>query len=193
MPLTITNSTISNNLAGRGAGGIFVYNSPTTMTNVTIAQNKALTSLGGGFSANGVPGTLTNVTIAANEANHPDSFAGGVTGANALTLVNSIIANNTAGNGYNPVSCTNAFSGGDHDLQWPDKEGAGGAEPPCVTGVKFADPLLGPLKDNGGPTFTMELGAGSPAIGAGADCPATDQRGDKRSGGCDLGAVQHGG
>lgn len=192
MPLTITNTTISNNLAGRGAGGIFVYNSPTTMTNVTIAQNKALTSLSGGMAANGVPGTLKNVTIAANQANHPDSFGGGVTGANALTLINSIIADNTEGNGYNPLSCTNAFAGGDHDLQWPDKETAGGADPPCVAGITFADPKLGPLQDNGGPTFTMELGAGSPAIGAGADCPATDQRGNKRSGACDVGAVQHG-
>jgi hypothetical protein len=192
MPLTMTNSTISNNTAGRGAGGMFVYNCPSTITNVTVANNKALTSLGGGLSMNGVPGTFTNVTIAGNQANHPDSFAGGLTGTSAIKLVNSIIANNTAGNGYNPVSCTDPFASGDHDLQWPAKEGAGGADKACVNGINFADPKLGPLMDNGGPTETMELGAGSPEFGAGANCPATDQRGTKRSGACDLGAVQHG-
>ena len=43
------------------------------------------------------------------------------------------------------------------------------------------DPLLGPLQDNGGPTFTHELLPGSPAIDAGdpgfAPPPFYDQRG----------------
>jgi hypothetical protein len=42
------------------------------------------------------------------------------------------------------------------------------------------DPLLGPLQDNGGPTPTMALLPGSPAIDAGdnADAPDWDQRGE---------------
>jgi len=44
-----------------------------------------------------------------------------------------------------------------------------------ITGV---DPNLGPLKDNGGPTFTHALVAGSPALDKGASFGAiTDQRG----------------
>jgi hypothetical protein len=41
------------------------------------------------------------------------------------------------------------------------------------------DPLLGPLQDNGGPTLTMALLPGSPAIDAGdnTDAPDFDQRG----------------
>jgi len=42
------------------------------------------------------------------------------------------------------------------------------------------DPLLGPLQDNGGPTWTMALLPGSPAIDAGDDTPPLpdfDQRG----------------
>jgi hypothetical protein len=46
-------------------------------------------------------------------------------------------------------------------------------------GVISADPLLDPLQDNGGPTPTMALLPGSPAIGAGVSLGGitTDQRG----------------
>jgi predicted outer membrane repeat protein len=190
MPLTLTNSTISNNTAGRGAGGMFFFNSPVSLTNVTIANNKALTSLGGGIAANDVPGTLLNCTIAGNHADHPDSFGGAIIGGSKLTLLNTIISGNTAGNAYNPVNCTNTGKG-DHDIQFPATETSGQKDNPCAPGIMFADPLLGPLQDNGGPTATMALGAGSPAIGAGTACPNLDQRGKPRSGSCDLGAVEH--
>jgi hypothetical protein len=54
------------------------------------------------------------------------------------------------------------------------------------------DPQLGPLTDNGGPTDTMALLAGSPAIDAGAGCTASDQRGVTRAQGtaCDAGAFE---
>ncbi|MDW8254746.1 MAG: choice-of-anchor Q domain-containing protein [Chloroflexota bacterium] len=54
-----------------------------------------------------------------------------------------------------------------------------------------ADPLLGPLADNGGPTLTRALLAGSPAINAATGtCPPTDQRGVAWPVGpaCDVGA-----
>ncbi|WP_223847121.1 T9SS type A sorting domain-containing protein [Hymenobacter montanus] len=55
----------------------------------------------------------------------------------------------------------------------------------------FVDPLLSPLANNGGPTQTMALRAGSPAIDAGgSSCPATDQRGLVRVGACDIGAYE---
>ncbi len=57
------------------------------------------------------------------------------------------------------------------------------------TGV---NPKLGPLANNGGPTQTMALKAGSPAIDAVQFCPPpkTDQRGVKRQGPCDVGAYE---
>ena len=54
----------------------------------------------------------------------------------------------------------------------------------------MADPLLGPLGDNGGTTETLVPAAGSPAQGAGSDCPAADQRGQPRGTACTCGAVE---
>jgi hypothetical protein len=54
------------------------------------------------------------------------------------------------------------------------------------------DPLLGPLQDNGGPTETMALEAGSPALNAGdpGQLGVPDQRGVGRNGGVNIGAYQ---
>ncbi len=62
------------------------------------------------------------------------------------------------------------------------------------TGNLDADPLLGPLRNNGGFTETMALGTGSPAIDAGDNgvCPTTDQRGVTRQlESCDIGAYEY--
>ncbi len=63
-------------------------------------------------------------------------------------------------------------------------------------GVQNVDPRLGALKNNGGPTDTRALGAGSPAINAGGDstfCSGVDQRGAAPVGVCDIGAFEFGG
>ena len=60
-----------------------------------------------------------------------------------------------------------------------------------ATDLHDADPLLGALGGNGGPTPTIPLLPGSPAIGRSGDCPATDQRGSPRPAlGCDAGAFE---
>ena len=88
-------------------------------------------------------------------------------------------------------SCTRTADEGQNNLQWPDVRTSGAEDLPCTEGIVFADALLEPLADNGGPTRTMALGDGSPALGAGTDCPGTDQRGEARdSGSCDLGAFE---
>ena len=65
-----------------------------------------------------------------------------------------------------------------------------------ATNDSFPDPKLGPLADNGGPTLTMALLPGSPAIDAGNTslAPATDQRGFPRPAGlaADFGAFEYG-
>ncbi len=63
--------------------------------------------------------------------------------------------------------------------------------------ITSADPMLQPLADNGGPTWTCALGEDSSAIDAGTDsgAPSTDQRGAPRpynGGSFDIGAYESG-
>ena len=97
-------------------------------------------------------------------------------------MKNSILANSAGGGDcYNSGS----ISTNSHNLI------EDGTCSPDYTG----DPLLGPLVDNGGPTETMALLPGSPAINAGdnATCEVTDQRGVSRpqAGRCDIGAYEY--
>ena len=200
--LTVTRSTVGNNsatVAGtdhNGGGGIYHDGGTATFMNSTISGNTAsitgTTANGGGalYIDTGAV-TFTNNTVAANTANVP---GGGVfnSSVTATTLQNTILAKNSAPSGTN-CSPTASFSSLGNNIDSADTCNlTAGAD------KKNTDPLLGTLQDNGGPTFTQALRAGSPAIDAGnnATCPATDQRGVPRpqpSGGtCDIGAYERG-
>ena len=92
------------------------------------------------------------------------------------TLNNTIVAKSPSGGDVD----NGGFLTGSHNLI---EDGSGG-----LTGTIMADPKLGPLQNNGGPTPTMALLAVSPAIDAGSvtvggvTVPATDQRGAARPG-----------
>ena len=65
----------------------------------------------------------------------------------------------------------------------------------CGETIPTSNPNLVSLADNGGPTLTMRLPTGSPAINnTAANCPVYDQRGFTRSAApCDSGAYEMGG
>ena len=177
--LSITNSTISGNTA-RAAGGMANY-STATFTNVTISGNTATGNSGGIGNLGTV--TLTNVTISGNTAPGDGGGIGNYT-QGSIKLRNTIVANNPLGG-----NCSGAIISNGHNLSSDDACGFTG------TGdLNNTDPLLGPLQDNGGPTFTHALLPGSPAIDAGdpANFPATDQRGVPRPQGTgpDIGAYE---
>ena len=95
LALTITASTISRNQAFYN-GGIWINTCSVQMTNTTIAENAASGSNGGGvWLGNGPTGTMKNCTIANNHSTATGQVAGGIFGG-GLTLVNTIVANNTA-------------------------------------------------------------------------------------------------
>ncbi|MEZ4297955.1 MAG: right-handed parallel beta-helix repeat-containing protein [Polyangiaceae bacterium] len=198
--VTITGTTISGN-ASRGFAGLWILghgpSAPATanLTNVTIANNTAWeqpvftdTGIGGGLIiGDGTTGTLLNCTIAGNAA----QFASGIARVSPLVVKNTIISN-VALNQYTPLNCTGSSyatpSGtGDRNLQWPNGPKD---DMDCTPGIQRADPLLGALGENGGPTKTMLPQAGSPALGGGAECPPTDQRGEPRKAACTIGAVE---
>ncbi|HLT39549.1 MAG TPA: choice-of-anchor Q domain-containing protein, partial [Enhygromyxa sp.] len=61
----------------------------------------------------------------------------------------------------------------------------------CASGIMFADPQIGTIGDNGGPTPTIMPGEASAVAGVGVDCPAVDQRGEPRdTSSCAAGSVE---
>jgi len=207
--LVITGSTFTGNRVVGQGGALWVTNggggTAVAVTNSTFTGNQATgtrpnngsVGLGGAITNSGASSfALTNVTIAGN---HADWVGGGlVSGSAGTTLKNSIIANNTAANGGNPWNigkgCSSTLGNGGGNLQWPALNPNDSNDKPCAAGITFADPKLAALAANGGPTETMALLVGSPALNIGVACPppATDQRGVTRPQGasCDSGAFE---
>ena len=193
--LYLTNSTVSNNSASIRGGGI--YSDPpaaVTLTNTTISGNRAGLDGGGIYhTGNNSIMILNNSSISTNTASDGGGIYTGGGVDSFVRLRNTILARNvasinadcrapsvtpTSSEGYNLIGDT-----------------SGCAFTPVIGDLTDIDPLLGPLQDNGGPTFTHALLPGSPAIDAGSpDCPppATDQRGVPRPQGaaCDIGAFE---
>ncbi len=182
--VVLTNSTVSNNSAP-GSGGFFGDGTELDATNVTWASNVATTGVGGAIASSG---TLTNCTFVRNEAHGTNyaAFAAALFGG-PWTIHNTIFDGNTDNDSSNGESCSSGASNtGDHDLQWP----MGGTDTPCVPNVTFADAMVGPLADNGGPTLTAKPAAASAVIQVGTSCPAADQTGRARATPCTLGALE---
>lgn len=187
--LEITNSTVSGNVGkstGTGNGnqgaGLFNAEGAVSIVNSTITGNSQVASAGATSSGAGIENVgdtieLLNVTIAGNTG------SAAIRSNGTMNVRNTIVSNGASGN------CAGQVTSLGHNLESADQCGfhAGGD-------LVGKDPLLGALADNGGPTDTLALLAGSPAIDAGdpAGCPATDQRGIARPQGpvCDIGAFE---
>ena len=187
--LTVSNSALSTNSAANHGAGI--YNSGTATVAHSTLNNNTATNDGGGINSNGGTLTLTNSTISGNTA----TTGGGIVNFATLTVTNSTISGNTAGiSNFNTLNIANTIianstSGADCAGTQPASSNNNLVEDGSVTsGAITGDPFLGPLANNGGPTFTMALGALSPAIAAGdaaisnaAPIFGLDQRGYTRS------------
>lgn len=196
--LTIRDSTISGNRAGTDptsgdsdGAGIYFTGGLASITNSTISGNAGPHPSGDGagiYVANTTAIDILNTTIAFNEAG--DSGGGiYVVGSAAADLTNTVIARNRAPASPGSENCagTAPLSGG-HNLENGTSCALAGA------GDLNANPKLGRLADNGGPTRTHALRRTSAAVNRGADaqCPARDQRGVRRPQGrrCDIGAFE---
>ena len=190
--VTINNSTFSGNSAPGNFGGAINTNSQSTLTinNSTFSGNSATGGFGAGIFANSGMVTINNSTFSGNSA-------GGGAGAAIhnndaapkVTLRNTIVANSVgAGN------CNGGITNGGNNIDDGTTCGWG-----AVSGSRSStNPLLGALANNGGPTRTIALLAGSPAIdgvtfSAPNSAPSTDQRGVARPQGVryDIGAYEH--
>jgi hypothetical protein len=176
--LTVSNSTFSDNMAYWG-GGIKNEGGTATVINCTFSGNWA-NSRGGGIDSG-----ASSILYVANStfSNNGAGSAGGIGNPNSITTANNIIvADNAGGN------CSGAFASGGNNLSTDNKCSPG------FTQVTSGQIALASLEDNGGPTETMALQAGSVAINAANPvyCPATDQRGFYRPDVCDIGAYEFG-
>ena len=170
--VTVDSSTIARNGASHTAGmrAIYMTGSPmATIVNSTIANNQSVATVGGLNLI--IPAKISNSTIAFNDA---FNGLGGVLMSNyTLELESTIIANNT---GFNVPDDFDTYGSpkifGANDLVMVSSA-------PMPPGTITDDPQLGTLGDNGGPTMTIPLMAGSPAIDAGGigGPITTDQRG----------------
>ncbi len=188
-------------------GGIFEAGSGwLSVGNSTFSHNLAqqdhvgpASAFGGGLYINSgwTQTTLNNVTITENRAESPsgDAYAGGIgAGQASPALGNTLLAGNHV-TGDAPArgpDCLNTLTSLDYNLI--------GITGGCIISgtvthnLYGVDARLGPLQDNGGPTWTHALLPGSPAIAHGnnATCAPFDQRGLPRPQGvwCDIGAFE---
>ena len=211
---SLTGCTVTGNSANLGGGGVYISYGSTTLKNVTVSSNHA--GAGGGVYRNCPHGTvqLTGCTLSGNTA-----AAGGglydasygslslsnctVSGNSALnggtmrignmsvTITNCTISNNSADNcdgvlTLYAISLVNTIVAGNGNTNISGSFTDGGGN------LTSGNPLLAPLGNYGGPTLTMALLPGSPAIGGGIGtlAPLKDQRGESRSGPVDIGDFQ---
>jgi hypothetical protein len=197
--LTIVNSTVSANTAGgiSGSGG-GIYNGGTvTIVNSTISGNTAIIGAGIDNGGDATTVTITNSTFNGNAASvyggacfnegilqianstlsdNSAFFGGGILVFGPLQIGNTILNRGDSGENIHAFTVVTVTSLG-YNLSSDDAAG-------FLTGPGDqinTDPVLGPLQDNGGSTFTHALLPGSPAINAGDPAftppPFFDQRG----------------
>jgi hypothetical protein len=186
--VTITNSTFTGNTAAGGAGGsgtrgggvgtpgkglgggLFNHNGTVVVTNATFSGNRSDQGGRGIFNYGDFPGFAT--------ADIYNTILGqSDTNVEDFTSIGQFF--DSLATGYGDLIRTNSGFDG--------------------TVVRTADPQLGPLQNNGGPTPTMALLPGSPAIDAGDDAVASSLQYDQRGPGftrlfgslVDIGAFEY--
>jgi len=154
-------STIADNTAGIG-GGLWLAGGAAPQTrliiNSTISDNHATYGVGGIYGSY-APSLLqiSNSTITANSSAIFDYGAGAYLISNC-EIVSSIIAGNSGPEGASDIAAL-SLTGSNNIII----ESIVSLPPDTIQ----ADPLLGPLQDNGGVTPTHAVLAGSPAIDRG--------------------------
>ncbi len=205
-PTTIRDSTLYANTADNG-GGIYNNFDALAITSSTISQNAADTDGGGIFSR--IAAFIYNTSVIGNDADHDRDQNGGIGGGvfvdeglgSRFVAVNSLIAGNTQFDAPIYNDCNGALETYGRNLFG---EVVGCSFPNSLTWGTVALETIGPLQDNGGPTFTHALLPGSSAINGASNllgCEdesgtplGADQRGAPRIVGvrCDVGAYEFG-
>ena len=163
-------------------GGILASRGSLRLVNSTVSGNEA--AAGGAIATSRFadPTVLVHTTIA-NNLTFPDDYTSGALCCGDFELEGTILGNNGGG-----------FYSGNCDATIVDKGGNLSDDDTCGPGFGNLIGLDPVLADNGGPTLTHALLAGSSAIDVAGDCLLeSDQRGFAREVGlCDSGAYEFG-
>jgi hypothetical protein len=178
--VVLENALLSGNT---GDAGIVIYaGDKVTLVNSTVSGNASSNGSASGWAA--VMGDTVAV-INSTVADNPFGGVGAGIPGGAVILRNAILANN-GGESCAGVAPAAAITREGRNIS--DDDTCGGPAQ-----IMIGDPEIGPLADNGGPTRTHALLAGSPAINAGTSCSVTvDQRHTPRDAACDIGAFEFG-
>jgi hypothetical protein len=220
--IDVQDSAITNSHADGVGGGISNANGTLTVARSLFTGDSVLDD-GAAIDVDGGTATITNTTVTGNDGPYTVDSDTGVGSGTVLSFVTLALNTDTStgcsdcnafffaddtnsggaahGSADNTMIVGNPENGSDecsepianasHVL---DDDGTCVGGSPDNGSATITDPKLGGLADNGGPTDTLGLLPGSPAIDA-ADsgaCPGTDQRGFTRpvGGGCDVGAFE---
>lgn len=209
--MTIRNSTIANNsvhvgcyktfpycvasgggISNEGFGGqVAIINS--TLTGNSVIANKGGQPLGLCGAVSTAEASTSVVIDSSTIAGNSATATGGICGGVNTAITNSIVADNVGGNCYLPIVSRGYNLSSDATCPFT---GPGD--------LNSTDPKLGSYGAYGGPTETIPLLSGSPAIDAGNPNGCTDNRGlllktDQRgmprpdredTRGCDIGAYE---
>lgn len=195
--MSLLDTTVTQNIALSGGGvGALGSGSAVELENVTVTLNQVTDDGGGAATSAGSLLLVRNSTVARNDALAGDGGGIAADPSSAVDLAHALVADNSAGTSGPDAhgvmrSLGNVLLG----------RSSGALMTPGPGDLLDLDARLGTLGDHGGPTRTIRLLPGSPAIGAGnpapgplpEDCIVTDQRGQARAvagTACDLGAFE---
>jgi hypothetical protein len=160
--LVVKSATFTGNIATNNGGGVVNLGGTLTVINSTFVDNRA-GNAGGGVADDAGKVTVTNCTISGNAAKK----GGGLFSSGKLLVRNTILANSqgaadcVAAGTLDPAGTNNLIE---------TNEGCG--EP-----ISMSDPRLQKMGFYNGPTRTIPLGGGSPAINMGDNASAVDENG----------------
>ena len=187
--LHMVQSTVSENRARNSGGGI--------SGDDVLVQLSTITGNTSGFSAGGIESDNVTLEFSTVTGNSARNLAGAIGSRDSIVLVSSIIGENQPEQTstcshphHHPSPCNPTVPFETEKLTATNSLisiNAGSGLPPSLTpdangnliGTRRTplDPLLGPLRDNGGPTLTHSLRPGSPAIDAGGTTLPSDEHG----------------
>ncbi len=146
----IAQSAFLSNTAATDGGGAYIGSNDTEVRRTTFANNQA--ARGGGVYANSTMTIFDHVTVANNQG-------GGMFNQSGANAEGVLLSNNLGGNCQGQAVLFAAYN-------LEDANSCGLVDTQDQPNFPNTDPLLGPLSDNGGPTLTLALQSGSPAIDA---------------------------